>query len=257
MTHPLIIGGTTVRTNETGLVSLNDIYAAAQADGQAAGKLDPKEWGRVPRQKTSGSSGKVSVSGGPGRDFIDFVASNLNADAARIYKAVRGAGGGTFAHWQIALAYAKYLSPALHAQVNETYMRAKSGDVTLADEIADKATPEQQEWLATRINGKVARRRFTGMLQAHGVEGRGYADCTNEIYKPIVGGKADEIRQLRNLKKGASIRDVLPLKQLLAVGLAECLAAEKIESENARGNTRCITACSRASSNVAAMLLRA
>lgn len=30
-----------------------------------------------------------------------------------IYKAQRGKGGGTYAHWQIALAYAKYLSPAL------------------------------------------------------------------------------------------------------------------------------------------------
>jgi len=40
-----------------------------------------------------------------------------------------------FAHWQIALAYAKYLSPELHMAVNETYMRYKTGDHTLALEV--------------------------------------------------------------------------------------------------------------------------
>lgn len=78
-----------------------------------------------------------------GAQFIDFIAQNLNVAERHIYKATRGKGGGTYAHWQIALAYAKYLSPELHMQVNEVYARAKAGDVTLADEIADKASPEQ------------------------------------------------------------------------------------------------------------------
>ncbi len=66
-------------------------------------------------------------------------------------KITKGRDGATFTHWQIALAYAKYLSPELHMHVNEIYMRYRSGDVTLADEIADKATPEEQEWLAKLV----------------------------------------------------------------------------------------------------------
>ncbi|HRQ59170.1 MAG TPA: antA/AntB antirepressor family protein [Azoarcus taiwanensis] len=135
--------------------------------------------------------------------------------------------------------------------------RVASGDVTLAAEIADRASDTDQEWLATRMQGKVARNRFTATLKAHGVEARGYGDCTNEIYKPIIGAKADEIRQLRGLKPRANVRDTLPLKQLFAVGLAEILAAERIEANEARGNTRCRIECSRAALNVAGSLLAA
>ena len=64
---------------------------------------------------------------------------------------------GTFGHWQIALAYAKYLSTDLEMHMNEVYMRYQAGDVTLADQIADKAGPEAQEWLLKSIAKKVQR----------------------------------------------------------------------------------------------------
>lgn len=132
--------------------------------------------------------------------------------------------------------------------------RVARGDVTLAAEIADRASHDDQAWLATRMQGKVARNRFTATLKSHGVEGKGYSDCTNEIYKPLIGGKADEIRQLRGLKPKANVRDTLPLKQLFAVGLAEILAAERIEANDTRGNTRCRVECSRAALRVAGSL---
>jgi len=62
---------------------------------------------------------------------------------------------GTFAHWQIALAYAKFLSADLEMHINEIYMRYQAGDVTLADQIADKASPKAQKWLLKRIAEKV------------------------------------------------------------------------------------------------------
>lgn len=252
--HPtLIIGGTPVRTNEGHLVSLTDIFAAAAAAGMAEGKLDPRAWAQKPREKKSGSSGKVSMSGGPGRDFIDFIAENLNVDAAHIYRTQRGNGGGTFAHKQIALAYAKYLSPALHAQVNDTFLRATAGDVTLADEIADKATPEQQDWLAKRVAGKAARGQFTSALQAHGVTGKGFADCTNAIYRPILGGKKSEICAQRGLSRRTNLRDTMDLEQLTRTALAEIVARKNIERFNTRGNDRCAYECSRAAERVAAI----
>jgi len=64
-------------------------------------------------------------------------------------------GIGTFGHWHVALAYAKYLSTDLEMHINEIYMRYKSGDVTLADQIADRASPEAQAWLLKRIYSKV------------------------------------------------------------------------------------------------------
>ncbi len=141
-----------MRVDGGGLVSLNDIYAAAESAGMTTGKRKPSDWARE-----------------AGADFIDFIVENLNTRKAGIYQTKRGKHGGTFAHWQIALAYAKYLSPALHMEVNEVYSRFKAGDVTLADEIADKASPADQEWLARRVSGKAARGQLTSTLSAHGV----------------------------------------------------------------------------------------
>lgn len=193
-----------------------------------------------------------------GRDFFDF--SDLGNQKPK------GRGGDRRSkNYLLTVATAKELAMVERTDQGRTIRRAlieleervASGDVTLAAEIADRASHEDQAWLATRMQGKVARNRFTATLKAHGVEGRGYGDCTNEIYKPIVGAKADEIRQLRGMKPRANVRDTLPLKQLFAVGLAEILAAERIEARGAQGNTRCRTECSRAALSVAGSLMHA
>ena len=236
MHKQLIIGGTQIRTNEAGLVSLNDIYAAAEREGIAEGKRDPRRW-------------KLQ----DGAQFIEFAASTLNVPLRDIYRATKGKGGGTFAHWQIALAYAKYLSPSLHMQVNEVYARVKSGDVTLAEEIADRASPEDQERHAKRMAGKVARNQLTSTLAGHGVSGRGFADCTNAIYRPILGGKKSEICAARNLPTKTNIRDVMDLEQLTRTALAEIVAKKRIERFNVRGNTPCVYECDQAARSVAAI----
>lgn len=240
---PLTIGGTPLRTNPAGLVSLNDLHAAAKAAGQADGKLEPKHWGQAPRTKTSGTSGKSSVSGGPGRDFIDFVANAQKVDAAHLYATTRGKGGGTWAHWQIALAYAKYLSPALHMQVNEVYARFKAADVTLAADIAERASPEKAEWLARRTAGIVARKSLTSTLARHGVQGKGYADCTNAIYVNVLGAKKSQVVQQRGLPAGANLRDHMDAEQLVATAMSEIVARKRIVRGDAQGNDRCAAEC--------------
>jgi hypothetical protein len=235
----LTIGTTEVRFDAEGLVSLTDIYGAAKAAGMTEGKVDPRDWKRR-----------------DGAQFIDFVAQNLNVAERHIYKGTRGKGGGTYAHWQIALAYAKYLSPELHMQVNETYARYKAGDVTLADEIADKATPEQQEWLAKRVQGKVARARFTATLAEHNVTGRGYGDCTNAIYKGVLGGSKREICLANGIdyKKSGSLRDKMNVEDLIATSMAELVAAKQIDKFNVRGNALCADECLRSACKVASLM---
>src|SRR5690606_31175446 len=44
---------------------------------------------------------------------------SINTPMERIYHATKGKGGATYAHWQIGLAYAKYLSPEFHMWCNE------------------------------------------------------------------------------------------------------------------------------------------
>ena len=138
-----IFDGATVRVDADNLVCITDIYKIAVERGLDGGKREPNQYFRKTNVRKSGTSGNVSDFAGEGWEFVEFIAKNLNLHAAHIYKTTRGKHGGTFAHWQIALAYAKYLSHELHMRVNETYMRAQSGDVTLAAEIAENKYPMQ------------------------------------------------------------------------------------------------------------------
>lgn len=80
------------------MLSLTDMWKAAGApDGHA-----PSDWLDLVTTK----------------EFIGCVEASLNAGNPGII-AKRGKGGGTFAHWQIGLAYAPYLSPEFHMWCNE------------------------------------------------------------------------------------------------------------------------------------------
>lgn len=223
-----------IRHNPNQLISLTDLWDAA---GRPQGKHDPRRW------KTFA-----------GQQFIDSVAKKLNVFSEDIYKSTRGKGGGSWAHWQIALAYAKYLSDDLHMHVNEVYMRYRSGDVTLADEIADKASPKDQEWLAKRVAGKVKRRGFTDVLQEHGVDGKGYGTCTNAIYVPLLGGTARDVKTRRNLPQKASLRDAMDVDELVAVAFAEMASTKRIKKVHAHGTEPCARLCSDTAKKVAEML---
>lgn len=233
----ITLGGQPLKTNDEGLVSLTDLFKAAQAAGQADGKRDPRRW-------------KDEA----GQEFIAVVAGTLNVPPADIYKATKGKGGGTFAHWQIALAYAKYLSPELHMQVNEVYARFKTGDVTLAAEIADKAKPADAAWLARRVQSTVARNQLTSTLAAHGVAGKGFADCTNAIYRHVLGGKKSEVCAQRGLRKSTNLRDVMSVEQLTMTAMSELVAQRRIEVKNQRGNKACADSCDHAAWSVAKLM---
>ncbi|AYD02224.1 KilA-N domain-containing protein [Neorhizobium sp. NCHU2750] len=58
-----------------------------------------------------------------GSAFIEAVSVSLNMAHSHIMKTQRGKGGATWAHWQIAFAYAKYLSTEFHMWCN-TQVRA-------------------------------------------------------------------------------------------------------------------------------------
>jgi OsmC subfamily peroxiredoxin len=56
------------------------------------------------------------------KGFIDALARSLNLAKNEVWKSKRGKHlAGTWAHWQVALAYAKYLSHEFHHFVNEAF----------------------------------------------------------------------------------------------------------------------------------------
>jgi KilA-N domain len=91
--------------NQLQLVSLTDMWSAAGGDHSKR----PVEWLRGEQAKR----------------FISFMAEDLGMGEVGkshfgLVRVFRGGadGGGTFAHWQIAMAYAKYLSPEFHMWCN-------------------------------------------------------------------------------------------------------------------------------------------
>jgi KilA-N domain len=62
-----------------------------------------------------------------GAKFIRFLADTVNMAESHIIQAERGRYGGTWGHWQIGLAYAKYLSPPFHAWANEVVRQHMEG----------------------------------------------------------------------------------------------------------------------------------
>ncbi len=94
-------------------------------------------------------------------------------------------------------------------------------------------------WIQTRTSGIAQRHVYTDTLKAHGVEGQGYGQCTNAIYKPILGGTKSEIVKKRNLPVKVNLRDSLTGVELAGVMLAEAIATDRIEEHNAKGNEQC------------------
>lgn len=89
------------------MLSLTDMWKAEGGDFSRK----PAEWARSADAKR----------------FIEFVAISLNVGNSHLLKGASGRGGSTFAHWQVALAYAKYLSPEFHMWCNTVVRERMEG----------------------------------------------------------------------------------------------------------------------------------
>jgi hypothetical protein len=162
-----------------------------------------------------------------------------------------GAAGGTWAHPNIALAYAKYLSAALHYEVNEVFLRYRAGDARLADETLQRSSPEGNEWAGVRALSRAKRNEFTQTLNEHEVKlPPEYAQVTNATYQGLTGKTAAQLKAAKGLPRKANLRDAMPTQELVFVMAAEQLAKERIIEENALGVSQCSVAAMRSAINI-------
>jgi hypothetical protein len=99
MTTALVYNATPIQDRGE-MLCLTDMWRAAGSE-PAKG---PYEWRRLP-----GSS-----------DFIEHIGAVTGKSRDELFQVIRGGSDtATWAHWQIAMAYAKYLSPEFHAWCNE------------------------------------------------------------------------------------------------------------------------------------------
>lgn len=64
------------------------------------------------------------------KDFVAHIAENSKVAESQLIAVTPGKGGGTWAHWQVGMAYAKYLSPAFHAWCNRVVRAHMEGTST-------------------------------------------------------------------------------------------------------------------------------
>lgn len=223
--------GHLVEEDENGNWNLNDIWLIAKGRSSQ----EPKHWRdiRSVKRLTKELQKKVTAS---------YIKGNKPNIPVIYAKAGRG-NSGTFAHPILAAAYAGYLSPKLEIETREVWLRFRSGDVTLADEILQRATPEQNEWAGVRALSRSKRNEFTSTLQAHGVEGGGYGLCTNAVYEGLFDENAEQLKATKGLtKKSAILRDAMDTDELVSIMFAETLSRKKIEEDDLNGNRQCVDA---------------
>lgn len=213
-----------IRVDENGLVCLTDIWATARSPNNQK----PADWWRI------NSTQKLAMA------LLDRIMGNAHNSGKTRFKSIyysRGAGG-TYAHAILACAYSGYLSPKLEVEVRSTWLRFRSGDATLADEILSKATPAANEWAGVRALGRFARHRYTETLKNHGVSrGKDFGICTNETYLALFDAKAKDLKKSKGAK--GSLRDAMDVSELSYVMASESLASERINDLNDRGPVQC------------------
>ena len=234
----ITIRGRAIREDGDGWICLDDIWEAAKARETRA----PRRWRLT----------------GPAARLIAELQKNVATSALKqktafkpvVYAKVGRGNKGTFAHPILAAAYAGYLSPKLEIEVREVWLRYRSGDATLADEILQRASEEENRWAGMRALARSQRTSYTGVLKNHGVAGRGYMLCTDAVYAQLLGAPAWRLRQHRQIAKRANLRDHLSISDLSFVMAAEALAAERIEDEDRQGNAECVDASGRSAAAI-------
>jgi KilA-N domain len=238
----LILRGQRISEDVNGHICLDDIWALSKQKDTK----EPTRWRATALAKSLIVELEKKIA-------ISSLKEN-KSNPPTIY-ARRGRGSaGTFAHPILAAAYAGYLSPKLEIEVREIWLRYRAGDATLADEILQRATAEENRWAGARALSRSQRVAYTDVLKKHYVEGKGYMYCTEALYMRLLGGKSFEIRQRRGLEAKENVRDNLSIAELSYVMAAEALSAERIEEEHRLGNDECVAATDRSAHAIKAAI---
>lgn len=232
--NTMILRGRTIRVDDTGFVSLNDIHRAA---GFSKNKR-PAQWQRLP------ATNALIIA------TYERVVGKSHKGGIKISAVYRATSEGTWCHPILAAGYTGYLKPELEVEMREVWLRYKAADATLADEILDRATDEENEWAATRALGRVKRNEYTQALDQHGVGGFGYAACTNAVYGQLFNSTAKKLKEQKALPKSGNLRNAMSKDELVYIMMAETLAKGRIEEERPFGNGPCAKATKRSASFV-------
>lgn len=210
------------------LKSLNDLWKLAGTPKNQ----DPSQWLRLPETLR----------------YLESECKIQKVGKSHILKSKRGRNGGTYASSRILLEYARYLDKDLAVIVNEVFLQevaARQNPDLYLDKFrnAYKRKGKDDAWINERMKGVGIRKELTTTLSSHGVQGKGFRECTNASYTGLFGMNAPAIRNALQIEKKDSIRDNLSKTQLLALSLSESLANDDIKEKRLWGVGQCSQSC--------------
>lgn len=213
-----------IRSDAAGRVCLNDLWSIAGADITRR----PNKWRRsaIVRRLSKALAQRIE------RDLPKSAAGSLIDQRA-------GTRGLTFAHIVLAQAYAEFLDPDLAVEVRRAFLRYRAADASLADDILERASLEDNRHTVARALGRVTRGRFTDVLKGHGVQQPWYAICTDAVYGTVLGKPAAALKSALGIPKSGSLRDAMTTTQLAAIALAESFSADRIQANDCQGGPQC------------------
>lgn len=227
----LTVRGRVIQFDDNGLIRLNEIWSAAGFSKHRR----PSDWTRLETTKRLITAVLERITG-KSRNWA-------KTDFRSVLYTKSGSDGGTFADIRLAVAYAEFLDQKLALEVREVFLRYKAADATLADDILERASPEDNERTGIRALGRATRNTYTATLKVHGVtDPRDYANCTNDTYRALFKGTARELRVARGLPTKANVRDSMTTSELTYVMATESLATERIDDLACEGTAECRTA---------------
>lgn len=188
------------------------------------------------------------------KEFIEALARELEVVPDHFIKSKRGKNiGGTWAHWQVMLAYAKWVSPEFHIFANDAVRQwiEEDRDPGLKlDRAVDrmKAAGRTARWIRERLDGKLARNELTGTMADHNCRHAGgfnpYAAATRSVTLTACGRTPREIKADAGVPARISSRDHMSEVELARLRLLELESAETIKVRAADGNDECLSAVS-------------
>lgn len=117
---PLSYNGVIIQ-DQGEMLSLTDMWKAAREKAKSDGKDIAELESRRPYEYLRSKAGRIFI------DHMLLVTGNSRNGLIVTDNGGSTAGGNTFAHWQIALAYAKYLSPEFHMWCNQVVRERMEG----------------------------------------------------------------------------------------------------------------------------------
>lgn len=158
---------------------------------------------------------------GNGRAFAEFLSDSLDTGKSGIVKTRRiggsTPGGETWTHWQLALAYAKWISHEFHARVNEVYRAFMAGQLVPRSEEAIRlalrikaldAKDYESAW-DDELKLELARlRKVTGWTPGptNGPEPKGLAFAYGRTWRIILGDAVyDELKRRNPVPRDGSL----------------------------------------------------